>query len=234
MNIDTILGGPKNPLVLLNRMVSANRIQRGMGFVYKNLSRKHKVIVTCKHHFLQFSLSEWGLLLGQNHHPLRIIKMFDPGKDVDLVFVLVEDPNQAPNIELSKKGNVARKKERSILFNCKNDYSPFTFQFPFYVMSQQFVHSDLHMALSSLESTTGSLVPTSELHLVAGQVIYPTIGMRTMKGCSGSPIFDERMRLYGLNLRGVGPQSDIMGYLPTDEIEKHYLSLKKEINAAKP
>ncbi len=237
MNIDNILGTDKNPLISIVRHYEQERIQRGMGFVYKNLSRRIKVIATCKHHFISNPYTDFTFLLGAKSVQLKILSepFYSDKKSEDLVLFVVEDSRRHQNIEFNTNAKVFKPFSGQILYNSKCEFNPHTpLVFPYYVMRQEIFPIDMMYAVNNFDTTCIAVGPNDEEKhkefIENGSVVYPALGMVSKVGCSGSPIFDDELNLYGINIRGSdGNNGDVLVYVPVSNINELYRKAQSEI-----
>lgn len=232
MNLERIFTTEENPLISVVR-TDPQRVQRGMGFVYKKISRKIKVIVTCRHNFMSYPFSEFQFLLSGKENPLNVIsEPFYPDNIAeDILFLVAEDSRryQTAEFELSSK-NIPMNKQ--ILYNSKCDYNPDFPTFPFFIMYQQVSLSNMHYGIKTFDGQSESVFSDNEVRKKelrdSGHIIYPSLWMKSVVGCSGSPIFDGNLNLYGMDVRGVG-DTDQMVYVPVSDINKMYRSIESKI-----
>jgi hypothetical protein len=221
-------------------MVEMNRIQRGMAFVYETLSPTRKVILTCRHNFILNPFPECKFLLGGNRIPLMPVSppLFSQNKNEDIAFFVAHDPSKQ-EVEKFKLNTTTELFEGKELINSKCIIEPYNSnQFPFYIMNQEvFDTHGVGVCNLNLLNREGILYKKENTEAIAaakqrGDVIYPMLGMVSKAGCSGSPIFDSEMNLYGIDVRGVG-ETDQLLYVPALVIEETYKSLENEINRYK-
>lgn len=233
MNIDKLLPSEENPLISVVRIDNPMRIKRGMAFVYKKLTRKYKVVVSCRHNFLSHPFNEFKFFLGANKNQLKVISgpYFHQDEAQDIVMFLVEDSMMYNTREFNTNPSNIDFYDKQILFNAKCDFEPHIRKFPFYVMRQEIFTMNIIAALKTYDST-GEIVELknesrkNEL-LDQGYVLYQTVGMKSVVGCSGSAVFDEELNLYGMNVRGIGNKHELI-YVPISVINEFYESIKSE------
>jgi hypothetical protein len=240
MKIETIMFSDRNPIVSLTRMVQDGpgfRFQRGVAFVYKNVSRRIKVLATCRHHFIKFPFEEFEFSLGMGNKILRPVSpAIIPDSGEDIAFIVVEDSSRTKCLELNKIKDLKKVQKGKNLFNVKNDVGDINSRDNLFVMRQKFKHLSHYMVLDAVENEQGDTFDSSlEMHQQKieqakskNMIIYPTVCMISRPGCSGSPIFDDDFNLCGINLRG-RDDIDMLGYLPSSEVERYYRQLEAEI-----
>ncbi len=234
MNIDKLILSDENPLISVVRLKDSERVQRGMAFVYKKLSRKIKVVVTCKHNFIKHSFEDFEFFLGGKKNPLSVISppFYHPNKSHDIVFFIVQDLRRYQTAEFILKSKISHPYNGQTLYNSKCDFNPDIPNFPFYVMCQQTYEPNMCWGVKEFETKGESVKPENEIRknelIEKGYVIYPSIGMRSVVGCSGSPIFDSDLNLYGMNVRGIDGRDELI-YVPVSEINNIYSKFLPEI-----
>lgn len=235
VDIDNILRTEKNPLISIVRTNDDGRIQRGMGFVYKNISRKIKVIATCKHNFITHPYTDFSFLIGAKSHLVKIISppFYSDIESEDIALFIVEDSRRHQNIEFNAKPKFQKPISGQVLYNSKCEFNPhMPTIFPFYVMRQETFAIDMSYALSGFEKAGIAVSPgdesTQKEFIEKGCVVYPAIGMVSKVGCSGSPIFDDELNLYGINIRGAN-DSDVLIYVPISNVNRLYNKIMPEI-----
>lgn len=238
MQIENIISNKLNPLVNINR-VTSRRVQRCMGFIYKNYSKKIKLVATAVHNFYDFPVSEFNLYLGNSKYPLSKKSGIITDGVYDIAFIVVKDTRLIDNIALHPKDNIeiVRGDEELSLTNIKNVFNPDEHNnYPYLVQSQSGVtrskeveiipYNDLDK-LFVLDIADKQGISEAEKR---GFAVYNTLNMISSVGCSGSPILDENLNLYGINIRGNKREADKIAYLPTNKIEEIYKRLLPKIN----
>lgn len=234
MNLEKIFSSEENPLVSIVRTTDPHRVQRAMGFVYKNLSRKIKVVVTCKHNFYKHPFEDFQFYLNNKNIPLEVISpLFSHEHEAhDFVFCVVRDHRRHRTVEFNIHPKNPVPFDGQILYNSKCDYHPDKAGVPFYVMRQPIFITEICYGIKALASEGEAVKPGDEKRkkelVEDGCVVYPTVGMKSVPGCSGSPVFDNELNLYGVNARGVG-NLDVLVYVPISEINETYRHLEFEI-----
>jgi hypothetical protein len=234
MNIDKILRSEENPLVSVVRLKEPQRIQRAMAFVYKKLSRRVKVIVTCRHNFIAYPFEDFEFLLGGDRNPLNIVSppFYHENEAHDIVFLVAHDSSKYKTFDFNLNPRNVRPANNQILYNSKCDFEPNFPNFPFYVMEQKTFEVEMDYAVK-LYNVQGISVQRTNKAMKAeltkdGSVIYHSHGMRSVVGCSGSPIFDKDFNLYGMNVRGKDGE-DVLIYVPVSDLNKMYQKIESEI-----
>ena len=234
MNIKKILSSEENPLVSVVRLTDPNRIQRGMGFVYKRLNRRVKVIVTCRHNFMKYSFTDFQFLLGNKNVDLNIVSapFYHENPAHDIVLCIAHDSERHKTAEFNSNLRNSTPHNKQVLYNSKCDFHPDRINFPFYVMKQIVFTTEMHLAIKDFGQEGEFVRPTNEVRKLEltkeGYVIYPSLGMKSVVGCSGSPIFDDDLNLYGMNVRGIG-ETDKLVYVPIAEINSMYKKIEADV-----
>jgi hypothetical protein len=228
MDINNFLTSDKNPLVSVARTKEMGRVQRGMGFVYKNISRRIKVIATCKHHFLHNKPEDFQFFLGGQKVALTPLTsaLYSNNPAEDLAFFIVEGPRTTKNIEFNIGLENLKTTDGQRLYNVRCTYEPYVPAFPFQAMIQETFKVDMLYAVNFSNVTMSESVDPENIERQAelienGFIIYPSIGMVSKVGCSGSPIFDDNLNLYGVNVRGA-ESTDQLIYVPLNNLKQVY------------
>lgn len=171
--------------------------------------------------------------------PLKILSgpIYAENKNEDVALFVALDRRRHKNVEFNLASEKNIISDGMILFNSKCNFNPDIPTFPFYVMSQEIFKTDRCYALNGFDKG-GETIDPDEIEKEVGlkekgYVIYPSIGMVSKKGCSGSPIFDKDLNLYGVNVRGVG-NTDQLVYVPTEVLNNLYLKNETQIKLFVP
>ena len=238
MNIEQIIFSKKTPVICLAR-VSNDRVQRAMGFLLKEISPGIKLAVTAKHNFQKFPIEDFNIFSGCSEIKIKsIANSFYLEIVEDVCFFLVED-NRKDFLFFKNNFQYPQKNKVKNLFNLKCEFNPkFHQRYFFDLFIQDWKPSDsiiLSKDYSEAASGESYMFDKKDKELILKKKEegyfheYRTVLMQSLPGCSGSPIFDSNMHLYGMNIRG--NDNYLLGYITIQKIEKIFYSFESNIKA---
>lgn len=233
-----------NPLVTFTRRRPDGALSRGMGFVYDLLPSGRAVLCTCRHHFLEVeNLSSWVLLGGFNrdeqYTPLHTTPFYAPD-DRDICFIVADRVINTQRLKLfdSTTYDKWRATKEGILYNCRNAIgeNPDSQLW----IARQIIgppRDPTHRVWISIhDQEKAHMLPetdTVELPELRsrGYHEHGYMCMYTRPGFSGSPIWDDRLRLVGMNVRGTygGDDGDYCGYVYAGDICRAFQVIQPQI-----
>lgn len=225
----------------ITRQRQDRALSRAMGFVYEVLPLGQVVICTCRHHFLEVNdLSEFILLGGFNREeqyiPLHPLPLYAPD-DRDIAFIIARRVTKAKKLRAfdTRAFDKWHAEGGGILYNCRNaigdqeDTQLFvakqTIGPPRNPTHRAWISlSDVHMAHMLPETDTVELPGL----LDRGYLEHGYMHMHTRPGFSGSPIWDDELRLIGMNVRGTngGKRGDYCGYVYAGDLRRTFETLR--------
>lgn len=233
------LQSTRNALFCAVRPLGDGGMSRSMAFAYDVLPSGHQVLCTARHVFFQNAdLSAHRFfrasLTPTISHPVHATPVYAPD-DYDLAFVVLP-----PTVGETKLFNTTHYDQWSPskegwLFNTKNSYGEGGY--PAAAM-RQWVKPRVNpqdRAWCLLEQRDTEILPPDAERVpelrAAGYKEYGYANMRSLPACSGSPVWDPRLRLVGMNLRGERG-SDSMAYLFAGDIHRLYEQSRDQIREA--
>ena len=208
-----IFGGHLNPLVAITTVKSSNPSGggRGVGFLVEKLGKNLWLAVACKHSFEEPEMLQ-VLFFMQNDQPTALKQigpiLKDTEQESDVAFVVLEDPSGTEKRAFLLTANdPPAHYEAQTLYNAKNEsnYTRGIYSLP--ICPQTNTNEGDHFAFCKMSD----LVPIWVKHgdqaeekrlLSLGYFKYRVFWMASRPGNSGSPIWDDKLRLYGMNIRG--------------------------------
>ncbi|HLC48905.1 MAG TPA: hypothetical protein VJI96_00780 [Candidatus Andersenbacteria bacterium] len=236
-----MLGGNTNPLVSVTFIERPNPIikksigcPRSMGFIVERFEKGLRLVATCKHAISFFSMSAYTNLVAFKNPKVTSLQCIgnpigDPERESDIAFLLVRDPLDAPTQPFALHAEELRIVDGMTLYNAQNQCNPVTSTYNVPVAAQsvedrkqivfcKLSEKDTHIV--SIENTDKRLQFEQQ-----GFVGYRALSMVSRPGFSGSPIWDNQLRLYGMDVRGSSPKDtfytdmgDFTVCLPTSAI----------------
>lgn len=231
-------------LVTVTRQLPGGAISRAMSFVYDVLPSGRVVICTCRHNFLECSDLPAFTFLGGFNREEQFIQLH-PGPlyapdNRDIVFIVTRRVTMAKKLRGfdTRAFDKWHAEGEGILYNCRNAIGE-------QVNTQLFVarqtigppQNPAHRAWISAENAeTAHILPeddTVELPGLRerGYVEHGYMRMYTRPGFSGSPIWDDQLRLIGMNVQGTygGDDGDYCGYVYAGDIRRAFAALRPQM-----
>ncbi len=228
-------------LVTVTRQRADRFLSRAMGFVYEILPSGRVVICTCRHNFFESSdLTALALLGGYNREEQYVPLHPDPlyaSDDRDIAFVITRRVTMAKKLRAfnTQAFDKWHANEEGILYNCRNAIgeSPDTQLF----VTRQVIgppRNPAHRAWINVNNTeTAHILPETDLIELPGlrdrgYIEHGYMRMHTRPGFSGSPIWDDQLRLIGMNVRGThgGDDGDYCSYVYAGDIRRAFVALR--------
>lgn len=209
----TLVGPPKHP-------DDPMPLSRSMGFVVDRFSSGLRLVVTCRHALDSFDAPGYRTIIGfENPRPKIVTMVGEPILDVrpesDIAYLLVRDPLDAPTRPFEVQPEDPPLIGKRILYNARNRCEPGLGVPGLYVVStfRQKAKEMNYLAFCKFTSKDVVLWDRSNHAKHAelehdGWIRSRSFQMVSRPGYSGSPIWDDELRLYGMNFRGTEP-SDI-------------------------
>ncbi len=217
------------PKVLLTQFEMG--LQRAMGFVIQRLRGNLRLVVTCRHVFPP-SVQDHHLIYTMKNPKPTAVKavsepIFDPNPESDVAFVIIRDPQNARSRPFALQAADIPLPHQCILYNARNVTESTACEF---FIARQPVRETNEWAFTKFSDPYVTHVPlddeTEQQQLLAdGWIRCRSLHMVSRQGYSGSPVWDDDLRLHGMNIRGSEPGTehhdnfgDIMIFVPTSEI----------------
>lgn len=232
-----MLSGNTNPLVSLTFVGPLNPISgkleypRSMGFIVERFEGGMRLVATCKHAVKCFSMPSYQKVVAfKNPRPTMLTVLGDPLEDPepehDVAFFLVRDPLNAPTKPFALHTETLPITPGQILYNAQNRCDPFKRMYDVFVASQQVREREQIVFCKLTVKQTHSIPRGDQERQRAleqeGWIGYPLLQMVSRPGYSGSPIWDNGLRLHGMDIRGSTPEDsfhadtgDVTVSLPT-------------------
>ncbi len=248
IRIQNWLKDKRNALVAITRRNEDQSLSRSMGFVIDHLETGHEVICTAKHVFgKEKNLESYHIHQGINgelelamHHPSPL----NAPTDLDISFLISSVRNEKSLLlDASHYGkwtapSISQENTQSFLFNTKNIIGTSRSAI-FDVMRQAqkpYPHglklwSKYENRVVELRADDYEGLPKLKEE---GYLEYGLLQMFSTPGCSGSPIWDEDLRLIGMNTRGNDlsnkkDNGDLLAYVYNQDLQDTYQSLLPQI-----
>ncbi|HSX24686.1 MAG TPA: hypothetical protein VLG69_01840 [Candidatus Andersenbacteria bacterium] len=153
----------------------------------------------------------------------------DPESESDIAFLLVHDPLNAPTQPFTLHAGNFQITDGMTLYNARNQCDPFRRTYKVDVTSQT-VRDRRQIVFCKFSQKNTHVVPIENLNERVQFEQQGFIGCRALTmvsrpGYSGSPIWDNQLHLYGMDVRGSTPSDnayaedgDITVCLPTAEM----------------
>ena len=240
--VENLLFGTANPLVMIcvygpEDPIKGRQFFRSMGFVCERLKDNLKLVVTCRHSLLELKKYQQGCVVMKNPN-VNVLKVMgepieDTNPETDIAFMVVEDPFNSPTqpFMLSEENPPLVVKDQMLYNASAKDVNPFMRSFNPFIARQQ-VGEEHRAAYCKMSETATNWMPFTNVELQQklegeGWIRCRMFNMVSRKGFSGSPIWDDELRLYGLDVRGSSPGDgffeelgDQVVCLPTSELYK--------------
>jgi hypothetical protein len=206
-----------------------------MAFVAERLQGNLRLIATCRHAIWPLKEYPRVRVTINNPHPteLQIIgkPIEDTREETDIAFILVQDPKNAPTQPLViQAADPPTIELGAILYNASAEtVNPLTWQFKPYV-ARQVVGGEMLRTYCKMSEADAVSVPVEDIQQEkllqqAGYISCRLLNMVSRKGYSGSPIWDNNLCLWGLDVRGSSPDQetyqqwgDVAVCLPVSEL----------------
>lgn len=231
-------------LVTVTRRRADGGLSRAMGFVYAVLPSGRVVICTCRHNFLESSdLTAFTFLGGFNREEqyvqLHPNPLYAPD-DRDIAFIVTRRMTMAKKLRAfdTRAFDKWHAEGEGILYNCRNAIGE-------QINTQLFVaqqtigpprNPDHRAWISAKDAENAHMLPetdTAELPSLRerGYIEHGYMRMYTRSGFSGSPIWDDQLRLIGMNVRGTygGDDGDYCGYVYAGDIRRAFMALHPQM-----
>ena len=231
-----MLSTSTNPLVAITPLPSGFRtgmnreFNRAMGFVSQRLRGQLRLVATCRHVFEYYDKGYEYIVTMRtpDASQLDIVgkPIFDTNPESDIAFLVVRDPKYIRTEPLVIGTADIPLPEKRTLYNAANRTDFVSSICEFFVARQQVVELN-QWAFTKLSSLIVNLVPKTDLEkqeelLRDGWIKCRCLNMVSRVGYSGSPVWDDKLRLYGMDVRGSEPgpdyHGDIMVCIPSSEI----------------
>lgn len=236
--VTSMLSGAANPLVVITLIGSAPTVQgipisRSMGCVVERLNRNFRLVVTCRHAFENLR-NGYRLVVGmKNPRPTVLNVIGQPIEDTepesDVAFMVVSDPSDAPTEPLIIGEQNPPVDGIKILYNAANCCDPIAGMYDVFV-GRQTAQERNQRAFCKLSNRYTETTPIDDQArhqelMSDGWIGCRMFQMQSRTGNSGSPVWDDDLRLYGLDIRGTQPgdgkhqnMGDVLICLPTSEL----------------
>jgi hypothetical protein len=234
----------RNPLVTITRQRSPGVLSRAMGFVYELLPSGRVVLCTCRHNFLEVEdLTAFTYLGGFNREEQYSPFHANPlsaADERDISFIVARRVTMAQRLKLcdARAFDKWHATEEGILYNCRNAIGE-SVDSQLYVARQTIgpPRNPDHRAWINMHvAEKAHMLPdTDTVELPAlrerGYLEHGFMRMYTRPGFSGSPIWDDQLRLIGMNIRGTygGSEGDYCAYVYTGDIRRAFEDLRPRI-----
>ena len=205
-------------------------MNRSMGFIVESFDRGLRLIASCRHVFENCNAPGYRRIVATKRPAPTLITplgdpIFDTDVECDVAFLIVRDPTDTTIQPFLITPDDPPHIDVKILYNAQNKCEP---RGEYYVFNArqvvkelgQFVFCKYSNKLAEFVSRS-STTRHEELER-QGWHRYRFFNMLSREGYSGSPVYDDDLRLYGINARGSSPEdgalgktSDTMGCLPT-------------------
>ena len=241
-----LFSGSQNPLVTITgtgiHRLDEGRVTRSMGFIVESLDEDLFLVVTCKHVFLQ---KGYRLIYAmKNPLPTMLTQVgaviADPLPESDVAFLVLRSPTHIQKKFFSLDRGDIQVKDDSVLYNAKNQCDPFTRMYGVFMARQSCVREHKRFAFCKLSEPKTRFIPKSDVEeqsclLKQDWLRYRALVMLSRPGNSGSPIWDDELRLYGMNARGSTPEDnpdsgDTLIFIPTSELYQARLRVEDELS----
>lgn len=243
---DPLIGGTndtRNPLVSITTVTPCGfgwSHERAMGFVTDLLPGGLRLIATCWHSHNELWRNKKAMIAivpsssKEQRLPMLGKAIVNIGSEEDLLFILAKDAANVPASLFSLGADDLLLENAKDLYNARNvSETQDTLRFLVEIWHQEPVEEFQSTAYTKRSRPQeGYIVPWDNLEegrrlLNAGWVPNRILSMRSRKGCSGSPIWDNANLLYGMGVRGSeGEDSDELICLPTSVIYKARQSIE--------
>ena len=226
-----MLGGNTSPLISITFVGSPNLLTgsihypRSMGFMIERFDNGLRLVQF-------FWMPDYrNVIAFKNPKPTILTcvgsPIEDPEAENDVAFFLVRDSSNAPTKPFSLHADNLNIVDGQILYNAQNRCEPLRGYYEVFVASQS-IHNKKWIVFCKFS--------VKETHSVAlddherqnqlqqeGWIGHHLLQMVSRPGFSGSPIWDNQLRLYGMDIRGSTPQDsfyaergDVAVCLPTN------------------
>ncbi len=233
-----MLSGSSNPLVAITLIgprptVQGIPISRSMGCVVERLTGNLRLVMTCRHAFENLSNGYRLTVAMKNPNPTPLDPvgqpLEDPEPESDIAFLVVRDRLDAPTEPLSIGQLDPSLTGMQTLYNAANRCDPLSLHYEVFV-ARQTAKERPQRAFCKLSGRATETVPADDRvrHdelLRQGYFSCRMFQMHSRQGFSGSPVWDEQLRLYGIDIRGTQPgdgmhesMGDVLVCLPTSEL----------------
>ncbi len=238
-----------NPLVTISRWPAGGTLSRAMGFVYEILPSGRAVICTCRHNFLESEdLTTFtflgGLIREEQYQPLHPTPLY-AADERDVCFIVAQRVTMAKRLKLfdARAFDKWHATKEDILYNCRNALGESDVDegddSQLYV-ARQIIGPARNPALRAWvtihDAKTAHVLPetdTAELPALRerGYLEHGYMRMYTRPGFSGSPIWDDQLRLVGMNVRGTygGDHGDYCAYVYAGDLRRALKALYPKI-----
>ena len=230
--VERTLLGWANPIVALSGVVHGG-VYRGIGAIIQRWDDGLRLVVTCRHVVHQMQQS--------SAHPIACITqprtlqfdllefIEDPDLRTDIAFVLVRDKRDSATEPLVIQSEDPELKSLKVMYNARNTSMPAHGSFRVDILRQAVSEMPEVLFVGSPDASgalSNALVARNDARRVEelaskGWLQCRAFQMISRQGNSGSPIFDDELRLYGLDAvgtsRGHG-EGDMTGCIPVSEL----------------
>ena len=221
--VTALFSGPSNPLVSISTVERSplggqQRGSRAMGFMIERFTDGLRLVVTCRHVVDQFKpFGRRPVIAFKNPLPTMLDLVGDPIEDLlaesDVAFLMVRDASDASTRPFDLTAPDPAVSTEEALYNAKNECEPVLGTYLVQIFRQGSVHEFDEVAFCKYSH------PTVEIHHRDHVVIHERLcgegwiqgrllRMVSRPSCSGSPVWDDELRLYGMNVRGSTPQDN--------------------------
>ena len=235
--VTTMLTTGENPLVALTLFpkdaMATGRFIRGMGFISEKLGGNRRLIVTCRHAFMEYGdgCRLFVAMKNPRQNELKVVgrPILDSNPENDIAFLVVRDHKNAQVRPLEIKEEDPPISEGMTLYNAGNQTNPSVELCDFHVLRQPIRERRAWGFTKCSDPGTENVAwddQDRQAELIQnGYMKCRSLNMISRGSFSGSPIWDEELRLYGMDIRGSDPgteahakQGDMTICLPTSEL----------------
>jgi hypothetical protein len=229
MNTQELLNWPQDPLVAINGIEKSDvrYMTRSMGFVIEKPSRGLLLIATVRHAFDDTPRTYQYLKTGPLNtvtHLQALVRIDDLPSESDIAFILVKDPaDSAIKSFVLDPSDPLLIKSDQVLCNAANRCEHLRRKFDMDVTRQTVTECDELSFCRFKERKTKACRCTDsrkiEQLIAEGWQCCRNFVMQSRPGNSGSPVWNETLELFGMNIRGTGIEgNDILVMIPRGEL----------------
>ena len=212
-----------NPLITVSIIqggtsVGAN-VGRSMGFVIERLEDDLRLVVMCRHSLTGKQRYDQSFIVGIENPGPTVVQCMgwpieDPDPRTDVAFMVVRDPlNANTKCFALRAEDPPRIQQAQRLYNVQNQCNPLTRTYGTLVTPQSIRAETTTAYRSVLRGTDTRWVSFEDADarhqfIEAGWIEHRRFNMVSRRGYSGSPIWDEELKLYGMVVAGSEPSDE--------------------------
>jgi hypothetical protein len=236
--VTNMLSGPSNPLVAITLIGPAVTVQgiplsRSMGCIVERLPGNLRLVMTCRHAFENLTNGYRLTVAMKNPRPSPLLPigqpLGDPEPESDVAFLVVRDMLDAPTKPLIIQLSDPPLNGMQPLYNAANRCDPLSRYYEVFV-ARQAAKERQQRAFCKMSVRTTQTVPVTDLVRQEelrqlGWISCRMLQMHSRTGFSGSPVWNENLQLYGIDVRGTEPgdgvhenMGNVLVCLPTSEL----------------